>query len=411
MSRLTPSILRNTLTIILAGGQGERLYPLTKDRSKPSVPFGGSFRIVDFTLSNCLNSGLRHIFLLTQYKSQSLDRHIRNGWSFLSRELNEFIETVPPQKRTLSRWYEGTADAIFHNIYLLEQNKPERVLILSGDHIYRMDYFDLIAFHMEKKADVTIACYEIPREKATPFGVISVDENNRVVQFVEKPAEPYSIPGKPDKSLVNMGIYVFNTVPLVKSIIEDAKRSSSAHDLGKNIFPLLVEQGKASVYAYSLFRQNPNSYWQDVGSLSVYYEATMDLLDPSKAIDLFSPDWPFRTDASQQLPTQINLGVNNPGEIKQSIVSAGCSIEGHLDQCVLSPGVRVGEDSQLEGCVIFNRTEIGRRCRIKNAIIDKQVQVPDDCSIGHNTAQDRKQFLVTDDNIVVIPKGLKVDRA
>ncbi len=410
MIRTPPPNLRDTLTLILAGGQGERLFPLTKDRSKPAVPFGGNFRIIDFTLSNCINSGLRQIYVLTQYKSQSLDRHIRNGWSFLSRELKEFIETVPPQRRTISRWYEGTADAIFQNIYLLEQCKPQRVLILSGDHIYRMDYCDLISYHEETKADVTIACFEFDRDKATPFGVITVDDENRIIDFVEKPMNPPEIPGKPGRSLVNMGIYIFNTRTLVRSVIEDAKRSESVHDLGKNICPSLVKQRRISIYAYNLSNRIPNAYWRDVGGLDSYYDATMDLIDPSLPIELYSKEWPIRTDALQLLPSSINFQDANPGILRRSYVAAGCNIEGSLSRCVLSPEVHIGRNSKLDGCIVFNKTDIGECCKIRNAIIDKEVEIPDGCEIGFDADKDRKQFLVTEKGIVVIPKGLKVER-
>ncbi|RJP21885.1 MAG: glucose-1-phosphate adenylyltransferase [Candidatus Omnitrophota bacterium] len=405
-----PPFLRNTLTLILAGGQGERLFPLTKDRSKPAVPFAGNFRIIDFTLSNCLNSGLRRIYMLTQYKSQSLDRHIRNGWNFLSRELNEFIETVPPQRRTISRWYEGTADAIYQNIYLFEQHKPDRVVILSGDHIYQMDYFDMIAYHVQKQAEVTIASIEYKREEASSFGVLSVDENNRITDFIEKPSDPPPIPGKPDQSLVNMGVYVFNTVPLIRAIIEDGKNSDSSHDIGKNICPRLVHQDQITLYAYNLSCQNPQSYWRDVGSIDGYYDATMDLLVPGRSIDLYSKDWPFRTDAYHPLPASINLDTPTPGRIECSIISYGCMIEGNLHRCVISPEVRIGRDSDLHGCVVFNQTVIGRRCKIRNTIIDKQVVIPDDCVIGYDQEKDRKQFMVTENGLVVIPKGLKVEQ-
>jgi len=409
MSRLTPLLLRNTLTLLLAGGQGERLFPLTKDRSKPSVPYAGCYRIADFSLSNCLNSGLRRIYVLTQFKSQSLDRHIRNGWSILNRELDEFIETVPPQRRITNRWYEGTADAIYQNVYLLEQTRPDCVLILSGDHIYRMDYFQLLEFHSQKGADVTIASYEYPLDQSSSFGVIHVDKNDRVVRFVEKPADPPPIPGKPDTSLVNMGVYVFDTATLVRAVIDDAKRSDSEHDLGKNIFPRLLENGNAAIYSYPLSRQDPNPYWRDVGGIASYYEATMDLLDSEISIRLFSPDWPLRTDALQQNPIRLNLENHDDIRIDQSIISAGCHIEGSLSRCVLSPRVSVQRGSRLVGCVVFNDTQIGKRCRIRNAIIDKKVVIPDDCVIGYDPVSDRKQFLVSEENIVVIPKGLIVE--
>ncbi|HOJ60725.1 MAG TPA: glucose-1-phosphate adenylyltransferase [bacterium] len=410
MDRLAPSLLRNTLTLILAGGQGERLYPLTKDRSKPSVPFAGSYRIIDFTLSNCINSGLRQIYVLTQYKSQSLYRHIRDGWNLLSRELGEYIETVPPQKRMHSRWYEGTADAIYQNIFLLEQWKPERTLILSGDHIYRMDYHDLLAYHVDKKADATIACYEYPREKATEFGVMQVDADHRVIQFVEKPADPPAIPGRPDRALVNMGIYVFNTACMVRSVIEDHKDLRSQHDLGKNIFPRLVQKGGVALYAYPFSRQGADPYWRDVGHLMSYYQANMDLLNENQSFNLFSSEWPFRSSSFQLPPCRLNLSNSQQGRIARSFVSGGCRIEGNLDRCVISPLVEIGEGSELVGCVVFNGTVIGRHCRIRNTIIDKNVRIPDGCVIGYDAEQDQRQFMRTEEGIVVIPKEMQVEK-
>ncbi|MGI6455692.1 MAG: glucose-1-phosphate adenylyltransferase [bacterium] len=409
MSRLIPSLIENTLTIILAGGQGERLYPLTKDRSKPSVPFAGAYRIIDFTLSNCINSGLRKIYVLTQYKSQSLNRHIRHGWSVLQRELNEFIETVPPQHRIHTGWYEGTADAVYQNIYLLEQLKPDRVLVLSGDHIYRMDYLDLLNFHEEKAADVTMATYEFPREQATSFGVLQVNEEDRIMKFVEKPSHPPAIPGKSDKALINMGIYVFNTETLVRALIADHKDDNSQHDLGRNIFPALLEKN-FDLYSYSFSRQSEAPYWRDVGSISMYYEANMHLLDGKHSLDLFSDEWPFRTDNMQQNPSRINLCDDHPGTIRHSMISNGCQIEGSLERCVLSPLVRVGAGSVIEGSIIFNGVTIGKNCRIRNAIIDKYATIPDECVIGYDSEADRRQFLVSPENIVVVNKGMQVER-
>ncbi len=405
MSRTTPPLLQNTLTIVLAGGQGERLHPLTKDRTKPSVPFAGSYRIIDFTLSNCIHSGMRQIYVLTQYKSQSLSRHIREGWNLLHRELNEFIDTIPPQHRTPHRWYEGTADAIFQNIHLFERHKPNRLLLLSGDHVYRMNYQAMIEFHIAKKADVTIGTYEFPRAQASSFGVMQVDEEDRVMDFIEKPSEPPSIPGHPDRSLINMGIYVFNTSPLLRAVIEDAKGPEPTHDLGINILPKLVRNPDVTVYSYSFSRQFENAYWRDVGNISGYYNAAMDLLDPEKTNDLFTPDWPIRTYTEQLFPSRFCFEPEPAKRIERCIISGGCSIEGSLRRCVLSPKVRVGPESQLDGCVVFNGTSIGKRCRIKNTIIDKSVKIPDNSEIGYDLNKDRKQFLVFDEKIVVIPKG------
>ena len=392
----------------MAGGQGERLYPLTKDRTKPSVPFAGNYRIIDFTLSNCLNSGLRHVYVISQYKSQSLNRHILEGWNILHRELGEFIETVPPQHRLHARWYEGTADAIYQNMYLLEQRRPERVLILSGDHIYRMNYTDLIQSHIENNAKVTISSFEFPREQSSPFGVMQVDENGRVLEFVEKPQNPPGIPGNPDQSLVNMGVYVFDTTTLVRAVIEDAKAPNSSYDIGKNVIPRLIEKGNIPIYAYSFTRQNPNPYWRDVGDLDSYYESSMVLLDGKSPINLFSRDWPFRTD-SYSLPASVfNIQDSGAGWINHSIVGNGCVIEGNLDHCIISPQVAIGKSSILEGCIVFNGASIGDNCKIRNTIIDKYAKIPDNCYIGYDVEKDKQQFLVTKQNIVVVPKSMEV---
>ncbi len=410
MYHIAPSELNQTLTTVLAGGQGERLYPLTKDRSKPSVPFAGNYRIIDFSLSNCLNSGLRHIYLLTQYKSQSLDRHIRDGWNILNRELTEFIETVPPQHRTHTRWYEGTADAIYQNIYLLEQIKPDRVLVLSGDHIYRMDYNAMIKFHLEKDADVTIASFEFPRQDATPFGVMQVDNEDRVVNFLEKPSDPPPLPDNPDRSLINMGVYVFKTPVLVRAVIEDSKCENSVHDLGKNIFPTLIEKGNVNIFSYSFSRQSSDPYWRDVGSIASYFESNMALLKPSPSVNLFAKEWPFRTLSYQFPPSCFNLISDSVASVERSLVGAGCKIEGDINQCVISPGVVVGEGSSLENCIVFNGASIGKRCTLKNTIIDKSAVIPDDCTIGIYADKDKKQFYVTDEQLVVIPKGMIVEK-
>ncbi len=410
MDHPIPPIAHDTLTLILAGGLGERLYPLTRDRSKPSVPFAGSFRIIDFTLSNCINSVLRRIYVLTQYKSQSLNRHLRDGWSILRRELNEFIESVPPQHRSSTSWYGGTSDAIYQNIYLLEQIRPKRVLILSGDHIYRMDYRDLLEFHVNKEADVTIACIEFPRRHAQSFGVMQVDSEQRTLHFVEKPADPPAIPGKPDMSLVNMGVYIFNTEHLVRAVIDDSKDQHSAHDLGKNVFPRLIARDDIKVCAYSFSKQTPDPYWRDVGSIDSYYNANMDLLTEKSSINLFAKDWPFRSDTRHLLPSQFDLSGQATGSVKRSFISAGCIVNGHLDRCILSPNVVIHENSELEGCIVFNGSTIGRNCRIRNTIVDKYAHIPDGCVIGYDPEIDRKQFMVTEDTIVIVPKGMMVER-
>ena len=290
-------------TIILAGGQGERLYPLTKDRAKPAVPFGGIYRIIDFTLSNCLNSGLRKIVVLTQYKSFSLDKHLRLGWNIFNNELNEYIEQIPPQQRISDQWYQGTADAVYQNIYTLGKEQPEMVLILSGDHIYKMDYRNMARFHLENKADLTIACMEVPVNEGKRYGVIKTDEENRIVGFHEKPSEPIPSPNNPEVTLVSMGIYLFNTTTLVKAIIDDAKQDTN-HDFGKNIIPEMIHSKRVYAYPFTDGTNNNLNYWRDIGTLDAYWEANMDLVQESPEFNLYDKDWPIRTHQEQNPPTK-----------------------------------------------------------------------------------------------------------
>jgi len=393
---------RKTLTLILAGGQGDRLRPLTKDRSKPAVPFAGNYRIIDFTLSNCLNSGLRRIYLLTQYKSQSLDRHIRTGWDVFNPELGEFIAPVPPQRRFSTNWYAGTADAVFQNIYLLEQEKPTYVLILSGDHVYRMDYRPLIDFHIESGAEATIACMVYPRESAVPFGVMQIGEDRRVLDFKEKPPDPPAIPGRDEESLVNMGVYVFNTDTLVRAVIEDSKQDT-AHDFGKNVLPSLVRDGVA--YAYPFEESGEIAYWRDIGTLESYFRAGMDFLQKDPPFDLWDQQWPIRTYHPQLPPAWIDPTVPGESRVETSLIGQGCRISGEVVRSVLSPGVYVESRAQVKDCILFNDVRVGRGARLSRAIVDKRVQIPAGFVVGENPEKDRCRFLVTEDGITVIPLG------
>ena len=400
------------LTIILAGGQGERLYPLTKDRAKPAVPFGGIYRIIDFTLSNCLNSGLRKIVVLTQYKSFSLDKHLRLGWNILNNELNEYIEQIPPQQRISDQWYQGTADAVYQNIYTLEKEQPEMVLILSGDHIYKMDYRKMVLFHQENESDLTIACMEVPLNEGNRFGVIQTNEENRIVGFHEKPSEPIPSPNNPKATLVSMGIYLFNTTTLVKAIIDDAKQDTN-HDFGKNIIPDMIHSKR--VYAYPFTDENNNglNYWRDIGTLDAYWEANMDLVQISPEFNLYDKDWPIRTYKVQYPPAKTVYKKGFPGErtemIINSIVSDGCIISGaKVEGCVLSPDIRVGPHSEIYDSVIMEGARIGRNVRIRKAIIDKSVKIPDKMEIGYDREEDSRHFTITDSGIVVVRKEMQL---
>ena len=400
--------LKKTLTLVLAGGVGSRLFPLTKERAKPAVPFGGIYRIIDFALSNCINSGLRRIHLLTQYRSHSLQRHVSQGWQ-ISRE-NEFIDIVPPQFRGPDTWYRGTSDAIFHNLFLLDDSKPDYVLILAGDHVYKMNYERFIRFHMEKGADLTVACVRSPRAKARDYGVVDVNKNSRIVAFLEKPDDPPPAPGYKDKSFVSMGIYVFSTRALVRAVVADAK-SDSAHDFGKNIIPEMIRQGK-KVYAYSFVdkRKSVDEYWRDIGDLDSYHEANMDLCDVHPVFNLYDESWPVRTHAENFPPAKTVFAEDKKGgrrgQALDSLVSPGVIISGGtVRHSILSPNVRVNSYAEVVDSILFNRVDIGRRCRIKRAIIDKDVRIPPGTKIGYDPEADSKQFTVSEGGIVVVPKG------
>ena len=401
---------KGVLTIILAGGQGERLYPLTMDRAKPAVPFGGIYRIIDFTLSNCLNSGLRKIVVLTQYKSFSLDKHLRLGWNIFNNELDEYIEQIPPQQRISDQWYQGTADAVYQNIYTLEKEQPEMVLILSGDHIYKMDYRKMAFFHQGNEADFTIACMEVPLNEGKRFGVIETNKENRIIGFHEKPSEPIPSPNNPETTLISMGIYLFNTTTLVKAIIDDAKQDTN-HDFGKNIIPEMIHSKR--VYAYPFTDENNNglSYWRDIGTLDAYWEANMDLVQISPEFNLYDKDWPIRTYKAQYPPAKTVFNKDLPDGradmILNSIVSEGCIINGaKVEGCVLSPDIRVEPHSEIYDSIIMEGVRIGRNVRIRKAIIDKSVKIPDNMNIGYNREEDSKHFTVTDSGIVVVRKEM-----
>ena len=398
------------LTIILAGGQGERLYPLTMDRAKPAVPFGGIYRIIDFTLSNCLNSGLRKIVVLTQYKSFSLDKHLRLGWNIFNSELNEYIEQIPPQQRISDQWYQGTADAVYQNIYTLEKEQPEMVLILSGDHIYKMDYRNMILFHLENKADLTVACMEVPLNEGKRFGVINTNEENRIVGFHEKPSEPIPSSNHSGATLISMGIYLFNTKTLVKAIIDDAKQDTN-HDFGKNIIPEMIHSKRVYAYPFADETNNNLNYWRDIGTLDAYWEANMDLVQESPEFNLYDKDWPIRTHQEQNPPAKTIFNKKLPNErtdmILNSIVSGGCIIIGaKVEGCILSPDVRVDTNSEIYDSIIMESVRIGENVKIRKAIIDKSVNIPDYMSIGYNREEDSKHFTVTDSGITVVRKEM-----
>jgi glucose-1-phosphate adenylyltransferase len=404
-------VLHRTVAMILAGGQGERLYPLTRDRAKPAVPFGGIYRIIDFTLSNCLNSGIRKMHVLTQYKSYSLYRHIKLAWNIFNLEMGDYIDVIPPQQRTVERWYQGTADAVFQNIYTLEHERPQLVLILGGDHVYKMDYSEMIAMHLEKGADLTIACTEVPLEQATRLGVMSVDNDGRVHEFQEKPSSPDPMPGNPDHALASMGIYVFNTGVLVREVINDTKRDSQ-HDFGKNIIPHMVGSGHR-VFAFPFRDRNNDTvkYWRDIGTLDSYFESNMDLVAVRPIFNLYDKAWPIRAYQHQAPPAKsVFRGAERQGEVLDSLVSNGCIISGaRVEHSILGPNVFAHSWAHVEDCVAFEDVDIGRHVKIRRAIIDKEVKIPDGEVIGYDLDKDRRRFTVTDNGVVVIPKGLVIE--
>jgi glucose-1-phosphate adenylyltransferase len=392
--------------MILAGGVGERLYPLTKVKAKPAVPFGGIYRIIDFTLSNCLHSGIRRIFVLTQHKSLPLDRHLWLGWSSLFRtELGEFLATVPPQQRLVREWYRGTADAVFQNIDLLSHERPKFVLILAGDHVYRMNYRAMLQFHLSKNAEVTIACTTVPIKDASRFGVMEVDENDKIIGFEEKPQKPKSLPNDPSHSLISMGIYLFNTETLVRAVIQDAKRTDSDHDFGKNVIPSLVQQG-AQVFAFNIRKELPPlfHYWQDIGTLDSYYDAHMELVSPNPSFPLHDDEWTIRT----YLPPLPPAVLKGDAVIRCCVVSPGCVIEegAIVEHSILSPGVYIGKGAVVRRSILLHRVRVSEGCHLEKVIVDEDVTIPQGEQIGVDVERDRKRFTVTERGVVIVPVGV-----
>lgn len=402
------TILRKTLTMVLAGGQGERLFPLTKDRTKPSVPFGGKYRIIDFTLSNCLNSGFRKIFVLTQYKSDSLSRHLYEAWNIFNPELREFIYSIPPQFKISNNWYMGTANAIRQNFNLLEDEHYEWLLILSGDHIYKMDYLKMIQYHIEKKAHLSLAAIEVPKEQASRFGVIGIDPNYKVSSFIEKPSSPPVIPDKQDHSFVNMGIYVFNIAALKEVFAKMEKEKIPDHDFGKDIIPFMLKNDY-HIQAYRFIDENKKDkpYWVDVGTIDSYYAASMDLINVSPHFNLYDYDWPLRTQQQQYPPAKtVSHEGERVGRAINSLVSDGTIVSGGLvERSIVGFNVRVNSYSYITDSIIFDNCNIGRYARLRRTIIDKNVVVPEGTEIGFDSESDWKKFTVSDTGIVVIPKN------
>ena len=398
-----------TICIILAGGMGARLHPLTAERAKPAVPFGGRYRIIDFPLSNCLHSGLRQILVLTQYKSHSLQKHLRDGWSIFNPELKEYVTPVPPQMRTGDSWYEGTADAIYQNLYLLERSGAEWVLILAGDHIYRMDYAAMLQYHRESGAEATVACLTVCLEDAKSFGVVAVDADGRIGSFDEKPAHPRSIPEDPAHALASMGVYVFPMKFLVDLLRRDHAAAESSHDFGKDILPSIVRTHRVLAYGFggTSGRVTADHYWRDVGTIDAYFDANMDLLQPVPPIDLYQGDWPIRTYEGQHPPARSVPGRSGrEAEIVNCMLASGTLIVGAaLRHTILFPSVRVEQGGVVEHSLLFEGVTVGEGAHLHRCIVDKQVAIPAGERIGFDRAADARRFTVSESGIVVIPKG------
>lgn len=400
--------MKETLGVLLAGGAGERLFPLTRDRAKPAVPFGGHYRIIDITLSNCINSGLRRVYVLTQYKALSLNRHIRDGWSSLgTHELGEFFELLPPMQRTGSNWYMGTADAVYQNIYSIGSEPSNYVLILSGDHIYKMDYSRMLDHHIETKAEVTLATLPIAPEEVTRFGVVEVGHSGEIIGFEEKPASTsFRSPVDPNAVDASMGIYIFNTKTLIKALVEDAEDENSKHDFGHDILPKLL--GKKKMMAYSFVDENKKQarYWRDVGTLDAYYEANMDLCSVSPVFNLYDKAWPIHTRLRQYPPAKFVFGEpGRSGMAIDSIISAGVIISGgSVYNSVISQDVRVNSYSEIESSIIFSHVNIGRHSRIRRAIIDRDVHIPEGSVIGYDPVEDKRHYFVTPSGLTIVTR-------
>ena len=401
--------MQNVLAILLAGGAGERLSPLTTNTAKPAVPFGGTYRIIDFTLSNCINSDIRRIFILTQYKALELTRHIREGWTIFSGELNEFIEAIPPMQRINTGWYLGTADAVYQNIESIVSESPDYTLILSGDQIYKMDYHEMVAWHDHKNADITIATIQIPPESAGRFGVVEIDSNHRVFGFEEKPrhGNPVRSVFNPEMASASMGIYVFKTEKLIEALMEDAEDANSSHDFGRDVLPKWIERANVVAYDFQDLNRKTVRYWRDVGTLDAYYEANMDLVEVTPEFNLYDKNWPIRTRLLQQPPAKFVFALEGRrmGVAIDSIVSAGCIISGgRVTRSVLSPGVRVNSYCEIDSCILMSNSEVGRYSRLTRTIVPSNVIIPENTVIGVDRELDRARgYTVTESGVVVVP--------
>ncbi len=404
-NRFVSQLTRNTIALILAGGRGSRLQNMTDWRAKPAVPFGGKFRIIDFPLSNCMNSGIRKIGILTQYKSDSLIRHIQQGWGFLRGEFGEYVDLMPAQQRhDENSWYKGTADAIFQNIDILRRRQPEHILVLAGDHIYKMDYSAMLADHVAKRADLTIGCIEVPLAEATAFGVMDVDHNRRVKAFIEKPEHPPVMPGRTDTALASMGIYIFNAEFLFEQLLEDSDNPDSSHDFGKDIIPSVIQEHIVNAYPFLDLQSGVQSYWRDVGTIDAYWSANMELVEVKPDLNLYDKTWPIWTYQEQTPPAKFVFDSDKRrGFAVDSMVSGGCVVSGaKIKHSLLFSNVRVNSYSEVEDSIILPEVNISRHCRIKKAIIEKGSILPEGTVIGENREEDEKRFYVSAGGVVLV---------
>ena len=404
-------ITRRTLVLVLAGGEGSRLKNLTKWRAKPAVPFGGKYRIIDFALSNCINSGLRRIGVLTQYKSHSLIRHLQRAWGFMRPEIGEFVEIIPAQQRLRPEWYQGTADAIYQNLDIVYRHEPDFVLVLGGDHIYTMNYAKMLAAHVQEQAELTVGCIEVPLEEARAFGVMSVDEQYRIVRFTEKPEEPEPIPGKSHLALASMGIYIFSMEFLTKALIQDAEDQTSQHDFGKNIIPAAIKNAKSMAFPFLNSAGEPD-YWRDVGSLYSYWKANIELCDIEPELNLYERNWPIWTYQAQSPPAKFAFDdEERRGQAIDSLVAGGCIISGaKVKHSVIFFNTQIETGSYIKESVILPKVRVGKDCVLRRCIVDKGTVIPDGFQVGVDPEEDRKRFLVTDEGIVLVTPGMMNQR-
>jgi glucose-1-phosphate adenylyltransferase len=414
MDKLDPhQLARRSIALVLAGGRGSRLHALTERRAKPAVYFGGKFRIVDFTLSNCMNSGVRRVGVVAQYQSHSLIRHLQRGWSFLRSEFNEFIDLLPVQQRlNESSWYQGTADAVFQNIEMLRTHKPDYIVILAGDHIYKMDYSMMIADHVAQGARCTVACIEVPLDEAKMFGVMAIDANRRIVRFDEKPAQPAPMPGRPDVALASMGVYVFDADCLYAALKADALSESSSRDFGKDLIPAIVARGEAVAHPFgqSCIKSSPTAptYWRDVGTIDAYWAANLDLTNTTPELDMYDRDWPIWTYQEQLPPAKFVFDDDGRrGMVVDSLVSGGCIISGaSARRSVLFSRVRLHSYSTVEEAVLLPEVDVGRHCRLRKVVVDTGCQIPPHTSIGFDAEEDARRFFRTESGVVMVTREM-----